>query len=223
MLCLFIYFVTPYYSIIRLHPTIKFTCSFCPETVNFLDTTVHLINIRSKLNFTQNPRHPSIPSFQLLPPTSHNQKYFKKSSTTYQTRSPTTAYFEKHAACLTSYLVSRSYKEKHIRKIIDEVRTIPRKNLIKSTPKSASKKTPFITTFHLRLPKFNSIFNKFNNLLSEDSCLKAIFPKRPITTYRRYPTLRDILVKSTLKSTCTTFFPHEFFHRNRHNCSIGTR
>ena len=39
----------------------------------------------------------------------------------------TAAYFEKLAACLTSYLVSRSYKKMHIRKIIDEVRTILRK------------------------------------------------------------------------------------------------
>ena len=58
---------------------------------------------------------------------------------------------------------------------------IPRNNVLKFTPKSASKKTPFIATFHLRLPKFNSIFNKFNNLLSEDFCLKTIFPKKPIT------------------------------------------
>ena len=131
----------------------------------------------------------------------------------------TTAYFEKHAACLTSYLVLRSYKDKHIRKIMDEVKTIPRKNLIKSTPKSVSKKTPFITTFHSRLSKFNSFFNKLNNLLSEDFCLKAIFSKKPITTYGRCPTLRDVLVKSKLKSTCTTFLAHGFFRCDRHNCS----
>ena len=76
---------------------------------------------------------------------------------------------------------------------------------------------------HFLLPLFthdylNSIpsFNKLNNLLSGDSCLKAIFSKK---AYRRCPTLRDILVKSTLKSTSTTYVRHGFFHCNRHNCS----
>ena len=32
-------------------------------------------------------------------------------------------------------------------------------------------------------------------------------------------TLRDVLVKSTLKSTYTTFLLYRFFHCNRHNCS----
>ena len=39
----------------RLHPTIIFTYSFSPETVNFLDTTVHLINNHIKIELYTKP------------------------------------------------------------------------------------------------------------------------------------------------------------------------
>ena len=141
----------------RLHSTIKFTYPFSPETVNLLDTTVHLINneIETELYTKHNDTHQ-----YLLPSSCHIIKNIPKSLAPRIKRiCSTIAYFEKHAACLTSYLVSRSYKEKHIRKIIDEVRTIPRKNLLKSILKSTSEKTSFITTFRPGPPKFNLIFN----------------------------------------------------------------
>ena len=153
----------------HLHPTIKFTNSFSPATVNFLNTMLHLINnhIKTKLYLKPTDTHQ-----YLLPSSCHSchmiKNIPKSLAVCIKCICSTTAYFEKHAACLTSYLVSKSYCKKHIQKIIDEVRSISRKNLLKSTSKSVSKKTPFITTFHPGLSKFNSIFNKFNNLLSED-------------------------------------------------------
>ena len=133
----------------RLHPTIKFTYSFSPETVHFLDTTGHLINNHIE---TELYRKPTDTHQYLFPSSCHPRCIIKNIPKSLALRikciCSTTAYFEKHAACLTSYLVSRSYKEKHIRKIIDKVRNIPKKNLLISTLKSASKKTSFITTFH---------------------------------------------------------------------------
>ena len=163
----------------RLHPIIKFTYSFSTETVNFLDTTVHLINNHIETELYTKPTDPhQYLLFSSCHPRHSIQNIPKSLALRIKRICSTGDYFKKHATCLTSYLFSRSYKEKHIRKITDEVRTLPRKNLLKSTPKSASEKTSFITTFHPRLPKFNSIFNKFKNLLSEDFFLKAIFPKK---------------------------------------------
>ena len=116
----------------RLHPIVKFTYSFAAETVNFLDTTILLINnhIETELYTKPTDTHQN-----LLPSSCHISHIIKNIPKSLELGIKRiyfiTAYFEKHAACLTSYLVSQSYKEKHIRKIIDEVRTIPRKNSLK--------------------------------------------------------------------------------------------
>ena len=71
----------------RLHPTIKFTYLLSPETVNFLDTTVHLINNHIKTELYTKPTAPANTFFPTLAThvTFYNQKYSKKSSTMYQT------------------------------------------------------------------------------------------------------------------------------------------
>ena len=47
---------------------------------------------------------------------------------------------------------------------------------------------------------------------------RSYFFKKPIIFCK---TLRDILVKSALKSTRRTFLTHRFFQYNRHNCSTS--
>ena len=102
----------------HLYPTIKFTYSFSPETVNFLDATVDLMNnhIETELYTKPTDTHQ-----YLLPSSCHPHHIIKNIPKSLALRIKricfTTAYFEKHAACLTSYLVSRSYKEKYIKKI----------------------------------------------------------------------------------------------------------
>ena len=41
------------HNVNRLYPTIKFTYLFSPETVNFLDTMVHLINNHIKTELSK--------------------------------------------------------------------------------------------------------------------------------------------------------------------------
>ena len=121
-----------------LHLTIKFTYSFSSENVNILDTTVHLINNHIQTKLYIKP----IDTYQYLFPSSFHPrliiKNIPKSSALHikllHFSFSTTAYFQKHAAPLISYLISRSYEEKHIRKIIDKVRTIQKKDLPISTP-----------------------------------------------------------------------------------------
>ena len=59
----------------------------------------------------------------------------------------------------------------------------------------------FATPYHPHLPKIKQTFQKFDYILDNDPDLKQIFPKPPMVTYRRCPTLRDLLVKSQFKST----------------------
>ena len=50
--------------------------------------------------------------------------------------------------------------------------------------------------------------------------MKEIFPAKPVVAFRRSPTLKDMLVKSVLKSNSPApVKPFGFFHCHRRNCS----
>ena len=104
----------------RLHPTIKFTYLFSPAAVNFLDTTVHFVN-----NHIETELYTKLTDIQqhLLPSSCNPRHIIKNVPKSLPLRTKricsSTAYFEKNAAYLVPNVVSRCYKEKHIRKISD--------------------------------------------------------------------------------------------------------
>ena len=87
-----------------LHPTIKFAYLFSPETVNLLDTAVHLINyhIETELYTKPTDTHQYLLHSSCYP--CHIIKNIPKSLALHiKCICSTTADFKKHAACLSSY------------------------------------------------------------------------------------------------------------------------
>jgi len=84
--------------------------------------------------------------------------------------------------------------------VIDDVRATSRDALLLSSHPRSNHRIPFVANFCPQLPRFNEIFSKFICLLSDDICMKELFPDKPVIAYRRAPTFKDILVNSFLKS-----------------------
>ena len=57
-------------------------------------------------------------------------------------------------------------------------------------------------------------------MLKSDEHLNKVFPEKPVITYRRTPTLKDMFVKSNLKLILSEP-PNllRFYHCHRHNCT----
>ena len=206
----------------NLYPTIKFTHCNSPEKVNFLDTTVYLVDnsLETKIytKLTDTHRY-------LLPSSCHLRHIIRNipKSLAFHIRRvcSTSAFFDKHAVQLTTYLILRQYKEKRVRRVINEVKAIPRETLLAPSFQNSTNRIPFVTNYCPQLPTFNSIFRKYECILkSDDEHLNIVFPEKPVVAYRRTPSLRDILVKSNLKPILSEPpKPHGFYHCHRHNCT----
>ena len=139
----------------NLHPTIKLTHCTSFEHVHFLDTTVHFFHDHLQ---TEIYTKPTDAHQYLLPSSCHPRHVIKNIPKSLALRirrvCSITAYFEKHAAQLTTYLVSRYYKAKHVKKALEEVRAIPRESLLTSPPKNDNERMPFITNY---CPQFSGV------------------------------------------------------------------
>ena len=97
----------------NLYPTIKFTHCISPEKVNFLDTTVYLVDYSLE---TEIYTKPTDTHQYLLPSSCHPRHIIKNIPRSLALRirrvCSTSAFFDKHAAQLTAYLILRQYKEK---------------------------------------------------------------------------------------------------------------
>ena len=205
----------------NLYPTIKFAQCISPEKVNFLDTTVHLVDNSLE---TEIYTKPTDTHQYLLPSSCHSRHIIKNIPRSLALRirrvCSTSAFFDKHAAQLTTYLILRQYKEKRVRRVINEVKAIPRETLLGPSSQNSTNRIPFVTNYCPQLPRFNSIFRKYECILKSDEHLNKVFPEKPVVAYRRTPTLRDILVKSNLKPILPEpSKPHGFYHCHRHNCT----
>ena len=121
---------------------------------------------------------------------------------------------------ITTYLILRQYKENQVRRVINDVKAIPRETLLAPSSQNSTNRIPFVTNYCPQLPRFNSIFRKYECILKSDDHLNKVFPEKPVIAYRRTPTLRDMLVKSNLKPILSEPpKPHGFYHCHRHNCT----
>ena len=202
----------------NLYPTIKFTDCISSEKVNFLDTTVHLVDNSLE---TEMYTKPTDTHQYLLPFSPYHQKLPRSLALRIRRVCSTSAYFDKHAAQLTTYLILRQYKEKRVRRVINEVKAIPRETLLAPSSQNSTNRIPFVTNYcPQQLSRFNSVFRKYECILKSDEHLNKVFPEKPVVAYRRTPTLRDILVKSNLKPILSEPpKPHGFYHCHRHNCT----
>ena len=83
-------------------------------------------------------------------------------------------FFEKRAGELVKYLMERSYRKAYVESQVDKVRWMSRAELLSKSNQPRSTKTPFVVTYHPRLPDISRILRKLHPILeSSERCKNA--------------------------------------------------
>ena len=103
---------------------------------------------------------------------------------------------------LKQLLLDRGYTLGVINSAIDRARSIPRKDILKKVVRQNSERRPiFKVTFDPRYPSIPSVTRKhWRSMVSQDPYLSEVFPKPPMTAYKRQKNIKDILIRSKINS-----------------------
>ena len=97
----------------------------------------------------------------------------------------------------TDYFVACGYRRSFVKKEMEKVLRIDRKNALKKKEKRKESYIPLVVSYHPDLPPLGRIINKHWPTLQSKKRLKKVFKNRPIVSYKRPRNLRDMLVKAT--------------------------
>ena len=184
----------------QFHDTIKFTWDWSKQNIHYLD--VQVINNNGVLETDLYTK--STDKHQYLFHTSCHPKGVKQSIPYAQALRlrricSTSTAFEHRAADLKRYLVSRGYQENFVRDQIHRARVIDRGELLAPRPRTASKRLPFVVTYHPCLPNIGGILRELHPLLHLSSRCKQAIKDLPLMAFRRPKSLRDYLVRAKLR------------------------
>ena len=200
----FIDFCDKYSSSKKMKSNIRYESNASSESVNFLDVQVKLVenslvtNLYSKptdahLYLNANSSHPShvirnIPKGQFI----RVRRICSRDES-----------FDFNAKLMMKFFVSRGYKERYLQKVVKEVRSMSRENLLKSTTKGETGKDThsiFVCTWHPKLSQLPSILNENYNILDNDAKLRKIFTEKPTVAFRRKKNLENHLCRKDIKT-----------------------
>ena len=97
----------------------------------------------------------------------------------------------------TDYLVACGYRRSFVKKEMEKVLKIDRKNARKKKEKRKESRSPLVVSYHPDLPPLGRIINKHWLTLQSKKRLKKVVKNSPIVSYKRPRSLRDMLVKAT--------------------------
>ena len=109
--------------------------------------------------------------------------------------------FDRHSKQTKKYFAQRGFTEKHLQETIEEIRKIPRDELLKDQEKKAEKDPHaiFVCTWHPKLKELQSVLNKNYEILKNDPRLREVFSEKPTIAFRRKKNLRNILCRNDVR------------------------
>ena len=195
----------------EVHPSIKFEWKISKHKASFLDCVVIKENNKLKKDVYQEPTdwHP------YLEYTSAHPSHFKTSipySQALRLRRICNDQetLKKRIWQYTDYFVACGYRRSFVKKEMEKVLKIDRKNALKKKEKRKESHIPLVMSYHPDLPPLGRIINKLWPTLQSNKRLKKVFKNRPNVFYKRPCNLRDMLVKATFN-----------YEENLWNKSIG--
>ena len=183
------------------HDTIKFTCKWSDHEIEFLD--VKVINESGVLE-TDVFIKPT-DSHQFLHYSSCHPGACKRSIPFAQAMRlrricSKSCFFEKRAGDLVEFLLERGYRKAYVESQVDKVRRMTRADVLSKSNQPRSTKTPFVVTYHPRLPHISKILRDLHPILeSSDRCKNAI-KSVPFVAFRKPKSLGDYLVRAKVDS-----------------------
>ena len=182
----------------EVHPSIKFEWKISKHKVSFLDCNVIKENNKLKIDVYQKLTdcHP------YLDYTSAHPSHFKTSIPCSQALrlrriSDDQETLKNRIRQYSDYFVACGYRWSFVKKEMEKVLKIDRKNGLKKKEKRKESRIPLVVSYHPDLPPLHRIINKHWPTLQSKKRLKKVFKNRPIVSYKRPRNLRDMLVKAT--------------------------
>ena len=188
----------------EFHPTIKFTAEISDSKTTFLDTTIYkgkrfyetgILDVSTHFKPTEKFQYTHFTSCH--PP--GVKKGFVKGEATRLLRTNSNANeFRTQINNFKKRLSKRGYMESLIKETLAEVKFEGRSASLKNKPKGKQNILPFVTEFNPAKPNIKKILSKNWFLIENQPHLNKIFPQKPIISYKRASSLKDILVKAKL-------------------------
>ena len=131
--------------------------------------------------------------------------------------------FESRVSDLKRWLLSRAHKEDVINSQIDKARRFDRDALLSDVNQRVNdpNKIYLVVTYHPALSKkLYDILRDNHNILHTDEEHRRVFSEVPMVSFRRAKTIKDVLVRSKLKTV--DFQPGSCNKCNRSNCDVDS-
>ena len=106
--------------------------------------------------------------------------------------------FEEKIKNFKEKLLDRGYRENLIQRTISEVNFEDRKQAVQQKRKENKPILPFVTQFQPSVPNLKKILMSKWHLITNQPLLKEIFKGPPLISYKKGPSLHDILVRAKL-------------------------
>ena len=187
-------------SLNNCHPTIKFKAEcISKDRVNFLDVDVIRCGERLTTDLYVKPTD----SHQYLHASSCHV-FHSKSSIPYSQALRLNricsegTFFDKRCNELESWLMSRGYSEKLVRRQILRARKLKRDDLLDRAPIKKDSKLVLNVTYHPSHSKVKNVLSDIHLLLTPNEEHRRVFHNVPIVGFKRCKSLKDILVRARL-------------------------
>ena len=109
-------------------------------------------------------------------------------------------FFEKRAEDLVEFLTNRGYKRAYVESQVDKVRRMTRAEVLSKSIQPRSTKTPFVVTYHPRLPDIGKILRELHPILESSERCKNALKSVPFVAFRKPKSLGDYLVHAKVNS-----------------------
>ena len=99
------------------------------------------------------------------------------------------------------FFKSRGYVDRQLQRSLQEVKSIPRKELLGASKKTKSEdpNSILVCTWHPKLSNLPSVLKKNYDILDNDPRLRTIFSDRPTVAFRRKKNLTNLLCKNDVR------------------------
>ncbi|XP_067016780.1 uncharacterized protein [Acropora muricata] len=186
------------------HATIKFTAEISEKEINFLDTTIfkgerfhndHILDIRTHYKSTE--------TFQYTYFTSCHApdvgKGFIKGEALRLLRTNSSEHtFQDNIANFKLRLFERGYPVNLVNNALAEIQFKVRESALKNQNKGRKKILPFVTQYNPAIPNLKKILMSKWHHIENQPLLREIYKEKPIISYKRGKSLKDILVRAKL-------------------------
>ncbi|CAN7943058.1 unnamed protein product, partial [Ixodes hexagonus] len=186
------------------HRTIKFTCNYSSNVMNFLDVNVKK---QGRKLVTELYRKPT-DRRQILRYDSYHPKCQKNNipySQFLRLRRICSeeSNFRENVTSLKNTLSERKYPAAILDDATRKACSLERDTLLQQRPKNPSNETrvPLVINYSSNLSNLNSILKRHLNIMHADDKLKKIFPKPPFATFRKNRSLGRMLCPSYIKKS----------------------